>query len=169
MWHSKSRAIIWKFLIVSAFVGSAQARTVWLSHPEGDWANVILQSSRSHSRDEHLCASGDALKFYDALKIRAEAGTDAAVKQILLPGLRLKCENVSGFGFVSCGLQFLASPHVTIDSKNESLRATWIGQDAQDLAKIWDRECTGANFVTDDSKFKIEWSHEKVEMTFGNP
>ena len=151
------------------FAVSVEARTVWLSHPDGNWATIILESRRSHSRDEALCQSGDALRLFDALKIRAEAGTDAAVKEILLSGLRLKCENVTGFGFVSCSLHFSRSANVVIDSTQESLRASWEGPEAEEFSKIWDHDCAGLEFKSDDSRFVLRKIEDKYELSYHTP
>jgi hypothetical protein len=160
---------ILSFVAFLVFVVSVEARTVWLSHPDGNWATIILESRRSHSRDEALCQSGDALRFYDALKIRAEAGTDAAVKDIHLPGLRLKCENVTGFGFVSCSLQFSRSANVVIDSTQESLRASWQGAEAEEFSRIWDHDCAGLEFKSDDARFVVRKLDDKFELSYQTP
>jgi hypothetical protein len=157
------------FLVMLGFASSVEARTVWLGHPEGNWATVILESRRTHTRDEAVCQSGDALRFYDALKIRAEAGTDAAVKEIHFPGLRMKCENVTGFGFVSCSLRFTPTEDIVIDSSKESVFVTWTGPNAKEFARIWDHHCAGRKFQSEDAKFLVHQADDKLELSYQNP
>lgn len=142
------------------------ARTSALIDPEAKWATVIIESARSRTRDEALCQGSDALRFFDALRLRAEAGADVSLKEVRRSGIGFKCENATGMGFVSCSLNFSASPQVTIDPESTTLRGVWVGLEAKELSRIWERSCAGASYQTEDSKFRIAWSDERVEMIY---
>jgi hypothetical protein len=153
-------------LLSIAIFPEAQARTAWVGHPDGLWATVIVESARSRDRDENLCQGSDALRLYDALRVRAEAGSDAATKRVTLPGLEIKCENVTGLGFATCSLQFSASADVSIDDAARRLRLVWSSSKAENFFSLWDLSCAGADFSTSDAKFRIRVSEQKVEMVF---
>jgi len=154
-------------LVATFLVGfAAQARTAISIHPDGNWALVIIESRVSGWGGEPLCTGSDALRLFDALKVRPELGTDSVVRLYEQQGVRVKCENVRQFGFVSCSLTVDASPFVKIDPNQSSFWADWRGEAFKSLSALWDTSCAGRQFQTEDGRFQMNWGEDGIQWSY---
>jgi hypothetical protein len=143
------------------------ARTGFLVDPQGRWATIVLESKISPWGGEALCGGPEALRFFDALKIRPELGADAVVRSYRSDSLAIKCEYVRSFDFVSCSLKLEASENILIDAANERVSATWEASLAEPLLALWDASCAGPSFLSEDSRLQMHWLDDaSVTLSF---
>lgn len=145
------------------------ARIGLIVAPDSSWATIIINNKISGWGGEGLCEGAEALTLFDSLKIRPELGTDSVMRSFKNADVKITCENVRQFNFVTCNFTVYASEHVIIDPSKKSISARWDGDKALALSKIWDSSCGGDSFLSENGQLSMIWDSKSVVWNFGLP